>query len=294
MKKKQKYTIQLVQLNNRYGSQVYLPYSVGMLKSFALKDEKILQNFKFKEFIFLREKIADMVAKIGNVDIFGISCYVWNWSLSLKLAEEVRKSNPNCLIVFGGPQVPNNVSEFFDDYSFIDLVVHGEGEITFQEILNRYCDGGIKALKEINGTTFHDRSIGKAYQSQSRPRITDLNIIPSPYLEGVFEDLLDSDEYSWMVTWETNRGCPFKCSFCDWGSAIASKVRKFDEHRLLSEIDYFTKKKVDLVFGADANFGIFKRDKEFAIRLAHNKNKPVIPISFAFALLRIQQTVYLN
>ena len=83
-----------------------------------------------------------------------------------------------------------------------------------------------------------------------------------------------------MVTWETNRGCPFKCSFCDWGSAIASKVRKFDENRLLSEIDYFTKKKVDLVFGADANFGIFKRDKEFAIRLAHNKKQTGYPNQF--------------
>jgi len=280
VKQTQKYTIQLVQLNNRYGSQVYLPYSVGMLKSFALKDEKISQNFKFKKFIFLREKISEMVSRIGNVDIFGISCYVWNWSLSLKLAEEVRKNNPECLIIFGGPQVPNNVSEFFNDYSFIDLTVHGEGEVTFQEILNRYYDDGIKGIREISGTTFYDRATGKIYQSPSRPRITDLNIIPSPYLEGIFEDMLDSDEYSWMITWETNRGCPFKCSFCDWGSAIASKVRKFDENRLLSEIDYFTEKKVDLVFGADANFGIFKRDKEFAIRLAHNKKQTGYPSQF--------------
>ena len=99
----------------------------------------------------------------------------------------------------------------------------------------------------------------------------DYSIIPSPYLEGTFEDLFRKYDYKWTPTWETNRGCPFKCTFCDWGSAIASKVRNFEEERLYKEIDYFSEKKIDLVFGADANFGILKRDKNLALKFAENK-----------------------
>ena len=72
-----KHIVQLVQLNNRYGQQVYLPYSVGVLESFVKQNKEIKDNFDFKEFIFVRENVSSMLNKIGHVDILGISCYVW-------------------------------------------------------------------------------------------------------------------------------------------------------------------------------------------------------------------------
>lgn len=274
-----KYSIQLVQFNNKYGSQVYLPYSIGILSSYALADKEILDKFEFKEFISIIESVPDLVKKIGITDILGISCYNWNWELSLKLAEEVRKTNPNCLIIMGGPQIPNEISNFFELHPFADIAVHGEGEVTFHEILKKYSSD-LSNLKKIPGTTFYDRKNNKVIKSLHRDIISDLNIIPSPYLSGIFDKLLDDREYAWMITWETNRGCPFKCTFCDWGSATESKVRKFDNDRLLKELDYFSEKKVELIFGADANFGIFKRDKEYAIRMADNKEKCGYPKQF--------------
>jgi radical SAM superfamily enzyme YgiQ (UPF0313 family) len=272
--------VQLVQLNNKYGSQVYLPYSVGILQSYATGDEDIRDNFSFNKFLFVRDKVSSLVKSIGDVDVLGVSCYIWNWSISLKLAERVREKNPNCLIIFGGPQIPNRVGDFFEKYPFIDMVVHGEGEITFQEILKKYTRAGRPDLKNILGTTFYDKQEGEIKVAPPRPRITDLETIPSPYLTGVFDDLFESEDFSWMITWETNRGCPFKCSFCDWGSAIATKIRKFSDERLLEEIDFFSEKKVDLVFGADANFGIFKRDTNFALKLAEKKSETGFPNQF--------------
>ena len=90
-----KISIQLVQLNKKYGDQVYLPYSTGVLKSFVIQKKHIRDNFDFKEFIFLKENVSNMVNKIGQTDILGFSCYLWNWRTSLKLAEEMRKKNPN-------------------------------------------------------------------------------------------------------------------------------------------------------------------------------------------------------
>jgi len=61
-----KYSIQLVQFNNKYGSQVYLPYSIGILSSYALADKEILDKFEFKEFISIIESVPDLVKKIGH------------------------------------------------------------------------------------------------------------------------------------------------------------------------------------------------------------------------------------
>ena len=131
--------VQLVQLNNKYGSQVYLPYSVGMLQSHVCQDGFITKNFKFSEFIFVREDVQKMIGKVGKVEILGISCYVWNWKISLTLAEEYKKKYPSALIVLGGPQVPDRPDNFFKKFPFVDLLCHGEGENTFYEILVKYA-----------------------------------------------------------------------------------------------------------------------------------------------------------
>jgi len=275
-KGQKKKKVQLVQLNNRYGDQVYLPYSAGMLQAYVSKSQKVLDSFSFNEFVFLRDSLDKMVKSIGKVDVLGISCYVWNWELSTRLAEEIKKKNPECVIMLGGPHVPDNDLTFFNTHPCVDILCHGEGEVTFLEILETIASGS--KIAGIPGTTVNLGN--EAIRGPARLRIKDLDTIPSPYLEGTFQSLLAKDEFKWMVTWETNRGCPFKCTFCDWGSATATKVRKFSEERLFSEIDYFSNSKIDLVFGADANFGIFKRDKNFALKLAERKTTTGWPNQF--------------
>jgi len=264
-----KYKIQLVQFNNKYGSQVYLPYSIGVLKSYAVSFKSIRNKFIFNDFLFIREDIDVLINKIGCVDILGLSCYIWNWQLSLKLAEKYKEKYPDCLIILGGPQIPNNHLEsikLIQKHNYIDILVHGEGEITFIEILNNFKSD----FKNINGITFKNKS--DIIKTDNRNIMPDINIVPSPYLSGVFDNLLNDTSYLWMITWETNRGCPFKCTFCDWGKTeTKQKIRKFDHDRLLKELDYFSEKKVNLIFGADANFGIFSRDKEYAVKMAENK-----------------------
>ena len=71
-KEHNKTKVQLVQLNNKYGSQVYLPYSAGILQAYAKNDQHIKDNFLFKDFIFIREKLDEMVEKIGSIDILGV------------------------------------------------------------------------------------------------------------------------------------------------------------------------------------------------------------------------------
>lgn len=274
-----KINVQLLQINSSYGNQYFIPYSVGLLQSFSNEFEEIKENFNFKKLIYKQEPDLDkQVKSLGSVDIFGQSCYVWNYQFNLAFAKIAKKYNPDSLIVLGGPQVPDNSKGFFDKYPFVDILCHGEGEIVFYEILKRYL--GNKDYASIEGMSYNDKINKKTIQTNRAKVSIDLEKMPSPYLDGTFSNLLE-ENVVWQASWETNRGCPYRCSFCVWGSEYYNKIRKFNfQDRLLKEIDWFSHNKIDLVFGCDANFGIFPRDLDIAKALVTNKEKYGYPKKF--------------
>lgn len=269
--------LQIVQINNSYGNQYYLPYSAGVLASFALRDEGLRPHIDLKPFIYKRERPDAIADRIGDVDLLAVSCYVWNWRLSLELACEVKRRNPDCVILMGGPQIPEEMEDFFDLYPFVDLVVHGEGEGAFKDILQAMVAGS--PLAGIANTAV--RTPDGIVTTAKRARMRELTDLPSPYLEGYFEDLLQSEQGNeWMAIWETNRGCPFSCTFCDWGSATASKVIELEGDRLDHEIAWFSDHRIRFIFCADANFGIRKRDIDIARKLVKAKEENGYPRDF--------------
>lgn len=274
-----KFNVQLLQINSSYGNQYFIPYSVGLLQSFSSEFPEIKQNFNFKKLIYKQESdLNKQVKELGKVDIFGQSCYIWNYQFNLAFAKLAKEHNPDSLIILGGPQVPDNSKGFFDKYPFVDILCHGEGEIVFYEILKRYFQN--KDYGSIEGISYNDR-INKRIIQTNRAKVSiDLEKMPSPYLDGTFSNLLE-ENVAWQASWETNRGCPYRCSFCVWGSEYYNKIRKFDfKNRLLKEIDWFSHNKIELVFGCDANFGIFPRDLEIAKSLVANKEKYGYPKKF--------------
>jgi radical SAM superfamily enzyme YgiQ (UPF0313 family) len=78
----------------------------------------------------------------------------------------------------------------------------------------------------------------------------------------VFDSFFNRYEYNFMPVWETNRGCPYHCTFCDLGADYYNKLYEFDTERLINEIYWFSKNKIEYVEIADANFGILPRDLE--------------------------------
>jgi len=265
-----KIKIGLVEINNTFSGQHYLPYSIGCLVTYAKKYLKNPNDFEFLTPIYCRVPVEEAVGKFLNVDAVFFSTYVWNVRLSLKIAEELKRQRPEILTVFGGPHVPDRSEEFLRKNRFVDIACHNEGEQVFVSLLENLND---KNLKEVPGTSFIS-SDNRFVQNQKPPRIKDLKECSSPYLEGYFEPLVgESGGSQWMTVWETNRGCPFSCTFCDWGSATQSRVFQFPMERIYQEIDWFAKKQIDFIFCADANFGILPRDIEIASYFAETKKK---------------------
>jgi hypothetical protein len=88
-------------------------------------------------------------------------------------------------------------------------------------------------------------------------------------------------EQSFLALWESNRGCPFGCTFCDWGSATAMKVNQFDKKRIFDEIEWIGRNKIEFVFVCDANFGLLPRDEEIAEFAVATKSKFGYPHAFS-------------
>jgi hypothetical protein len=121
--------------------------------------------------------------------------------------------------------------------------------------------------KSIPGLLVNDN--GKTIDTGDSKRIEDLDSIPSPYMLGIFDKLMKKHpEVRWNVTLETNRGCPYACTFCDWGSLTYNKVKKFGLERVYHELEWIGKNSCDFVSITDANFGIFpERDSLIADKL---------------------------
>lgn len=248
----------MVQVNSLYGRSAFLPYSVGLLQAYAQTDPEVREGFEFRGFVFRREPPAEAVARMAAPDAPGVvalSLYIWNARYTAALGAAVRAAFPGCLVVVGGPHVPDRDPDFFRKNPWADVAVHGEGEETFREVLLARLRGG--GLPDIPGASRN--AGGEAVRGPARPRAADIDRFPSPYLSGTFDELVRQD-YDWLPSQETNRGCPYACAFCDWGSSVFTKVRRFSDDRLVAELDWFAAHKAEMLYNCDANWGIYERD----------------------------------
>jgi putative methyltransferase len=227
-------------------TQYWLPYSVGCLWAYAQQFDDIKLNWEVKGKIYRRDPIDSVLKKIENPTVCVFSCYCWNEQYNLNIAKKIKELWPDTWIVFGGPQSGSNHLK----YNFIDSIVFGEGEESFLEILR---------------TIDADKIPQELY---TKKRLDNLEI-PSPYLIGFFDDIIaESPGDYFQGVLETNRGCPYSCTFCDWGSTTYGKVKRFNLERVQDEIKWVVENPITTLFITDANFGAFKeRDLEIATML---------------------------
>lgn len=271
MNKKNVYFVQVDVSASSQVQNAYLPYTAGILVASAFQSEVVKNNCEFKEFVFLRENIDDVVSRLEKPAFMGFSCYCWSTEYNKLLAKAVKEKYPECLIVFGGHDVPDNF-DMLQENDFIDVLCHGEGEDTIKNLLEAYILN--KPFSEVNNISYRNQD-GSCLRTSTVLQAT-LDY-PSPYLEGWFEDLIASHpDIIFNAILETSRGCPNQCAYCDWG-LLKSKTRLFPFERIKKEIRWMSEHRIAFVWGADANFGLFDRDLDIADELVKIKKETGYP-----------------
>ncbi|MFF6806031.1 KedN5 family methylcobalamin-dependent radical SAM C-methyltransferase [Streptomyces sp. NPDC012616] len=226
-------------------------------------------------------------------DVLAFSVLGWNVRAFGALAETFKQLKPDGWVVFGGTHVSHQAERVFREHPAVDVVVNGEGEITFRELVRAHVHGrGRTDLADVEGISYRSPG-GTPVTTADRPRIEDLDVIPSPFLTGAI-DLVDEDGvflYDVALV-ETNRGCPYKCAFCYWGGAVGQRVRAFSRTRLRAELELFAELKVHTVVACDANFGMMPIDLEVVEDLIEIKEKHGFPCAFETSWAKNKSKVF--
>jgi putative methyltransferase len=283
--------ISLVQPNFQQGPKEfnahYLPYSVGVLWAYVNQFESIKSNYQLEDIIWRRNSIDETVSKLSKCDIVGFSTYVWNKNYNYALARRLKEINPDCLIFFGGPEMPITKKTIFEKLPFVDVVIKSEGEIILHQLLDAIINN--TPWEDIRGLVINRN--GVAVDTGDGERISSLEDMPSPYLTGVFDKIMaETQGVEWNATVETNRGCPYACTFCDWGSLTYNKVKKFNLEKVFAELEWIGQKGCGFVTITDANFGMFvERDNAIADKLIEVQEKYGCPNSFSMSWAKDQK-----
>lgn len=224
------------------------------------------------------EKLAEALAAEGCPDVIGFSCYIWNSALAAAFAKRIKEVSPRTIVIFGGPHYPIIASEqerFLRERPEVDFYIIKEGELAFQRLVDAIwkSDGEID---QVHGQIASVHSIGKdgtPHLPDAIERIRDLSEIPSPYLQGRLDEFFDG---RLLPIIQTNRGCPFSCTFCVEGVRYYNKVYTSTNEKIRAEVDYIGRMMVETrakggrndLFIADSNFGMYRDDLETCAAIA--------------------------
>lgn len=177
----------------------------------------------------LTEAVADC-----RPDIVMFSCYLWSFPLFADVAVRLRSRDPECLLVFGGPSARPAMLDllpFHAARTAVDVLVVSEGEYPARDLVHA-ADRTPGGLTEIRGIAWYD---GTSWQETAARSPGDLNELPSPYVEGLVPG-------GGLAVLQTYRGCPYTCSFCEWGvlespRRVRSAEHIAEEFRAMERID---------------------------------------------------------
>ena len=256
------YLADLTHIGNGIATEAF-PLNIGLIASQAKKKfGKDIDITLFKYPLDLLQALQE-----ASPDILACSNYCWNSNLSYHFTQLSKSLKPEVLTVWGGTNYPfDEVSQegFLRKHPDIDIHIFYEGELAFTNIVERALSVSlpIQVLNDsLDGCQFISPSDGSFVSGNPLPRISDLDIIPSPYTTGLMDKFFDGSLTPMM---ETARGCPFACNFCNAGDDYFNKINKFSDHYEREELYYIAERAVRTGVGhltfADNNFGMVPRD----------------------------------
>jgi radical SAM superfamily enzyme YgiQ (UPF0313 family) len=176
-------------------------------------------------------------------DLIGFSCYLWNVERSLYIAEKLKERIPDLIVVIGGPEVTED-NEIISQSKAFDYAISGEGEEIFAWLLNSlkgkiYSKGNLSGLLRKGERFLFPKSL-----------IKDLDMIPSPYLNGIIRPTPIKS-----IAIETGRGCPYRCIYCYYHKGFPT-IRSFSIERIRKELVWAENMGIEEISIVDPSFDL--------------------------------------
>ena len=229
----------IISLDIIRGHDPEMPYSVASLLTYARANCLHRPELKFHQVNLLKEEPFDAVKIIDQMedeedlmacDGVALGVAVWNEKQNLTLMSEIKRRGFKGCVAVGGYQVSatknEHLAEFFPDATHF---IKNYGEASLQRLLEE----GMDAPSVLDEFPCFEK-------------------LPSLYLNGELA-LREGKDYP-LLRWETKRGCPHRCAFCEWGIRKKKRFFEFPEERILAELDYFRGFKIGKINLLDGTF----------------------------------------
>lgn len=223
----------LVAVNAKY---IHSNPAVYSLKRFAGEYTDAVEIAEYTINNRMEDILEDIYRK--KPDAIGFSCYIWNIGMVEKLMGELHKLLPKLPVFLGGPEVTYDADKLLRKYPYLTGIFIGEGEATFAQVVKYYVKKSPEFLEDIPGLML---------RSGMTPERKPLNLTDVPFL---YDDMAPFTNR--IIYYETQRGCPFRCSYCL--SSIDKTVRFRDIEVVKRELAFFLEKKVKQVKFVDRTF----------------------------------------
>ncbi len=253
-------------------TSIPIPLGIGYISAYL--DAYFGESVEIKLFKHPERLIAAVFETPPTV--LGMAHYGWNENLNQAIGRRLRAALPNTLIVGGGPNIDQDDAlalALLKRHDYLDYYIIGGGEEPFAELVEWWLtsDHNVDDLPQ-NVIWAEGETLSK---TGARPLTKVIESVPSPYLGGYLNEFIDA---GMVPLFETNRGCPFRCTFCAWGMASRNLVRRFSLETALAEIEYVGARSMARNWiVCDANFGILKRDVEIAQAIRRVKDRTGMP-----------------
>ena len=252
------------------------PLGLGSVASYLLKELEGKVNCKLFKF---PDKLNNALQE-EKPDVVCMSCYSWNENLTYIYAKYIKEKYPKTLIIFGGPNLPHEEVKrkiYLQKNKAIDFYIKWDGEYALTNLMKKYFESGLDIQKLKTSNILLDNVCyvdGDKYLEGKDQRVTKLKDIPSPYLTGLLDEFFN-DPLTPIL--ETNRGCPYSCTFCNDGHILRSAVARKDPKVFEEELKYIAARANNPshynVLIADLNYGMYKEDLEASRIIASTMKK---------------------
>ena len=220
-------------------------YGEKMLKEWGLAEQAEISLAEYTINHQMEQILQDIYKR--KPDVIGFSCYIWNISYVKVILADIKKVLPDVKIWAGGPEVSYHGEAFLKEEPAVDLVMMGEGEITFAHFLKALLEG--EDLKQVPGLMV--RNADGTFTDTGFRQVMDMSQIPFPY---AFMDMKELEHR--IIYYASSRGCPFSCAYCL--SSIDKKLRFRSLDLVLPELEWFLQAKVPQVKFVDRTFNCKK------------------------------------